>query len=228
MTNGMTWITRGVLGILAVSAIGCGQGFKSGSSSSGSSVGAKSVDVSDQLAAADKAAKDAQVAMAEAQDAIAQITDSNGNVNVSLFTKTSGAEVQTSGLLAPLIAKIKPLFTTVISKVVAVKSKFDSARLALADALGKLNANDPAQASLIATINAQMAVIDKAELAFTDTVHKLAGKLDLAIVGLDKIVSGVTSFIPGFGWLADMALDMLVMGDVKDLILDFKAQLLAI
>jgi hypothetical protein len=228
MTTYVNNCVRGLIVLAAVSAIGCGQGFKSGSSASGNSAASTIANIDDQLAKANQAAKDAQTAMGEAQDAIDQITDANGNINISLFTKSSSSQVQSSGLLAPLVAKLQPLFDNVFNKVNMVEQQFAAARLALADALGKLNQNDPAQAALVAKVQAQLAQIDALEASFRDKVHALAGKLTLAITGLDKIINGVTSFIPGFGWLASWALDMFVMDDVKNLILDLQTKLLAI
>jgi hypothetical protein len=66
------------------------------------------------------------------------------------------------------------------------------------------------------------------ERTFSASMHQLASKLDLAIAGLDKLVSGVTSFIPGFGWIANLALDYLVMSDVKNFIYEVKMRLMAL
>ncbi len=221
-----TWITRSMVAVMAISAIGCGQGFKTGNKSA--SNGVQAVDVSDQLAKAQAAAKAAEVAMTEADAAVAQMTDKNGNINVSLFTKSSTNSVQTQGLLAPLLAKLQPIFDKVLSKVTVVEAQFTTARGLLADALGKLNPNDPVQAQLIQKIKDQMAQIDLMEQKFKDGIHMLASKLTLVIVGLDNIVNKVTAFIPGFGWLASLALDMLVMQDVKDIILAFQQKLMMV
>ncbi len=215
-----------MISIAAIGAVGCGQGFKTGSSATTSAQAVANVD--DQLAKADKAASDALLAMTQAQAALDQITDSQGNININLFTKNFGATANATGLLAPLIAKLQPLFDQVYDKVVLVKNQFSVARVALTDAIGKLNANDPAQAALIAKVKEQISRIDMLETTFRNKIHLLAGKMSLAITGLDRIVSGATSFIPGFGWLASWALDMFVMGDVKQLILDLQAKLLAI
>jgi hypothetical protein len=228
MNKRMNWITGPLVVALTLSSIGCGQSFRStgsGAMSTGSQ--ATNADVSDQLAKANQAAKDAQVAMADAQAAIASISDANGNINVGLFTKST-AQTTTQGLLAPLIAKLQPVFDCVYNKALVVKQQFDSARASLAAALAKLNPGDATQASQIAQINAQMAQIDTMEQQFANSMHLLAGKLDLATTALDKIISGATSFIPGFGWLAGMAIDMLVMSDVKNLISDFKMKLLSL
>ncbi len=228
MNTQLTWITRGIISIAAIMAFGCGQGFKTSSGASNKTAAQAVANVDNQMAKADQAAKDAALAMADADAAISKITDKDGNININLFTKSTTTGTQTSGILAPLVAKLQPLFDSVFDKVNAVKVQFDAARAALADALGKLNPNDPAQAAMIATVQTQMAHIDALEAQFRDKIHMLAGKLSLAITGLDKIVSGVTSFIPGFGWLASWALDMFVMDDVKNLILNLQAKLMAL
>ncbi len=226
MSNKMNWITKSTLMILAVSAVGCGQGFKSGQSSS--SLSAQAINIDKQLERADKASQDAELAMTLAQSAIGKILDSRGNVNVQLFMKGLGSGLQIGGTSGPIVAQLQPLFDEVFNRVEDVKGKYDAARLALADALSKLDANDPAQAALLEKVKAQLKMVDAMEVKFRKSVHLLAGKLTLAVGSLDKVVSGATSFIPGFGWLASLAIDYLIMDDVKTLILDLQAKLLAL
>ncbi len=109
-----------------------------------------------------------------------------------------------------------------------MKQKFADARRLLASAMAKLDLNDPAQAKIADEIKKQLANIDVLEGKFSDTMHMLASKLDLATEGLDKIITGVTSSIPGWGSIIGLAIDYLVMNDVKALIQDLKARLLAL
>src|SRR5690606_20584798 len=102
------------------------------------------------------------------------------------------------------------------------------ARKLLADALGKIDQSNPANAALVQQIMSQMAKVDAMERQFSTSMHMLASKLDLAITGLDRLVSGVTSFIPGFGWIASLALDFLVMSDIKNFIYEIKMRLMAL
>ena len=225
MINNFKFMVATLAVVAFTGVIGCGQGFK-GASHNG---GITAADISNELAKAEEANKMALAAMDEANQALAEITDEKGNINVSLFSRTgTSGDVQTQFLLNGLIDKLRGVFDKVFASVEMVKAKFNEARGKLMEAVAKLDPNDPAQAALIAEINKRVIQIDGMEAKFSNAMHMLAGKLDLAIIGLDKIVSGVTSFIPGFGWLANMALDYFVMGDVKALINELKLRLLAL
>lgn len=219
------WIARGAVAILAVSAVGCGDGFKSGANGGG--IAAASIQSSnDSVAKAEAAQQSAIQAMSDANDAIASISDSNGNINMNLFKSSGSAPVQTQGLLAPLVAKLQPIFDGVFAKVSDAKAKFDLAKSALAAALAKLGPNDP----LVSMLTQKLADISAMEANFLSQVHALAGKLDIVKSSLDKLVSMATSFIPipGLGMIAGMLVDMLLLDDVKNLISSLQSKLLAL
>ncbi len=226
MKIGTAWTTRGLLLLLATAAVGCGQGFKSGSTTE--STAQKQLNVDEELKQAEKATIEAQEAMALALAAIADISDSRGNINIGLFTRGKNAKVNINGILTPLADHLRPLFDKVYDKLAMVKEKYNTARAALADAIAKLDATDPAQARLIAELESSMQRLDSFEGQFRGSIQRLAGKLNLASSGLDKVVRGVTSFIPGFGWLASFALDYFIMDDLKGLIFEFQQKLMAL
>jgi hypothetical protein len=217
--------------VFASSAIGCGQGFKSLSKpGDNSSQSSNAADISAQMQKAADASAQAQKAMDDANAAIAQITDDKGNINISLFKTSSTPEVSTQGLLKPLVDKLNVVFDKVFAKIDLVKTQFAAARLALADAMAKLNAADPAQAAQIQMIQTELAKIDALQATFQNTVHLLAVKLDLASFALDKLITSATSLIPipGVGAIAGIFIDYYLMSDVKDLISTVKAKLLAV
>lgn len=221
-------MTRTALMItVALTMSACGQGFKTTASNVDATTAATATDISNELAKAEAANKSAQEAILEANAALATIMDSSGNINLNLFSSSSTSTVQGKGLLSGVLTKLSSVFDKVFERMALVKTKFAEARALLTTAMAKLDANDPTQALLIAEITSKMGAIDKMELTFTTAVHSLASKLDLASAALDKLVSGVTSFIPGFGWVVDFALDYLVMNDVRELIAELKAKLLA-
>lgn len=213
---------------MTIGLTGCGQGFKAQSSLSGSSNKSESVNIDAQLQKAEEASVQAQQAMSEADQALAQITDSQGNINLGLFTKSSTSDVKSQFVLNGLMTKLTQVFDQVFSRVEAVKAKFELARQSLMDALLKLDGTNPAQAAMVAEIRAKLASIDMMESQFRNGIHLLAGKLDLAMTGLDRLVSGATSFVPGWGWVVGLALDYFVMNDVKTLVTELKARLLAL
>lgn len=233
MNRSVQFISMTLAVIFSVSSIGCGQGFKTSGApqaktgdSGGLSTG---TEISTSLKKAEEAAASAQVAINEANDALKEIQDESGNINLGMFIKSQTAsKVELQSLLSPVIDKLKSVFDTVFAKVDLVKQKFSDARRLLADAMAKLDANDPAQARVIEEIKKQMVNIDKLEAKFSAAMHMLASKLDLAVVGLDKIITGVTSSIPGWGSIVGLAIDYLFMSDVKTLIQDLKARLLAL
>jgi hypothetical protein len=211
---------------LSASTVGCGQGFRS--NAAGGTVNQSSnsaTDVSDTLAKAQEASAAAQTAMSEAQTALNEIQDADGNINIGLFRSGSA---MSKGLLSPIIDKLNNVFDKVFAKIDMVKAQFAMARSKLADAIGKLDDKDPAQAALKDKVLAEMKKIDLLESNFRTKIHSLASKLDLATVALDKLISGATSFVPGWGFVIGLALDYFVMGDVKALISELKMRLLAI
>jgi hypothetical protein len=177
---------------------------------------------------AEQAAKEAQAAIDDANKMMAEITDENGTINVGLFKKASSAGTAQKGLLDPLTNKIRAVFDQVYAKVLVVKISFAKAKQALNDALAKIDQSNPVNQAQIAMIMANLAKIDQLEAKFSESMHQLASKLDLAIAGLDSIITGVTTWLPGWGSLIGMALDMLVMGDIKAFILELKAKLMAL
>ncbi len=223
MITSKKYISACLAVIFSVSSIGCGQGFRSTSTSG--DVTAAQATVNDELAKAQEATKIAEDAMAEAQAAIAEITDSNGEIKVQLFQSGSA---QSKSLLSPIIDKLNGVFDQLFAKVDMVKARFAEARLKLADVVGKLDPNDPSQAALISEINSQLARIDALEARFRTMIHGLAGKLDIATAALDRVLSGATSLIPGWGLIVSLALDYFVMGEVKAFIAQLKTRLLSI
>lgn len=231
MKNQFVFVKSGLVVMMAVLAVGCGNGFRSGGDVGGvvGGQGAQSQpNIDDTMSKVEAATVEAQQAMADADAAIASISDSNGNIKISLFSSsgTSSKAVSTQGLLAPLVAKLKPVFDTVFSKVSLVKEKIDVAKGLLQDALTKLDPNSQA-AQLILQ---QLARIADLEAKFSTQMHRLADKLDLALDGIDRIVNLATSFIPipGLGLIAGQLIDMYLVDDVKDLITDLQAKLLAL
>jgi hypothetical protein len=185
------------------------------------------VESDDQMQKAEQAAKEAQAAIDDANKLINEITDDSGTINVGLFKKPAES-VSTKGLLDPITDKLREVFDMIYAKVAVVKAAFAKARQALNDALAKIDQSNPANQAQVAMIMANLAKLDQLEAKFSDSMHMLASKLDLAISGLDGIISGLTTWLPGWGSLIGMALDMLVMNDVKAFILELKAKLLAL
>lgn len=210
--------------LLAAGTIGCGQGMKPSGGTVESTAMVANAD--DQIAKAEKAASEAKIAIDEANSLIAQITDDNGNIKISLFQMLGS--VGSGAGLNPLTAKLRAAFDKIFQKVTTVKQQFGVARQALKDALAKLDQNNPILASQIAVVTANLAKLDDLEVKFSVSMHLLASKMDLATKGLDLLVKGVTSFIPGFGAIVGLAIDFLVMDDVKMLILELKMKLMAV
>lgn len=220
------WLCGSIVAVVAAGSIGCGNTMRpyqvEGVDTS------LTVESDDQFAKAEQAAKDAQAAIDEANALIAEITDDNGNINVGLFKKPAANSVSTQALLDPVTNKLREVFNKIYDKALLVKQQFAKSRQALNDALAKIDQTNPANAAQIALITAQLAALDKLEAQYSTSMRSLASKLDLAVAGLDAIIKGVTTFIPGWGSLIGMALDFLVMGDLKTLIMELKTKLMAL
>jgi len=216
----------GVLMVFAAGLTGCGQSFKSQSSTG--TLSQTATDISSEMTKAEEANQLALAAMSEANNALKDITDDKGNINIGLFSKTGTAQVSSQALMDPIIAKLRVVFYNVFARVSVVKVKFGEARQLLLTAIAKLDSNIPEQAAMISQVMSQLAKIDAMERQFSASMHSLAGKLDLAVIGLERLVSGATSFIPGFGFIAGLALDYLVMNDIKAFIAEIKMRLLTL
>ncbi len=229
MSKQMSFVTGSVLAVIAASTIGCGQGMKSTGLPS-EKVAASSSNTEEIAAVIQKAEKanlEAKAAIDEANATLLTIQDENGNIKIDLFQKAN-APAQTKGLITPLIEKFRGPFDILIAKGVLVRSKFNDARQMLLSALSRLDDKDPAQAALISEVMKQLASIEKMEITFRTSMFKLCGQLDTAVDGLEKIISGVTSFIPGWGWVVNLGLDFLVMSDVRDFAMEVKFKLMGI
>jgi len=215
----------GLLAVIAIGVVGCGQGFKS------MGEGGK-VDVTAELKKAEEASVEAQEAMVEAQAVVRQISDDKGNINVRLFQQASTSDVDSKvsaqGIIMPLLDKLRPIFDRLFTKITTVKGQFAAARAKLTEALAKLSQSNPQHAETIRQIMEQMSRIDAMEAQFRSQMHSLASKLDIATRGLDRLINGLVSFIPGFGFLVGLALDFLVMSDVRDFIDEIKLRLLTV
>ncbi len=220
------WLSGSVIAVLAAGSIGCGQTMRPYSVQGVDT--SLNVESDDQMAKAERAAKEAQLAIDEANALIAEITDDNGNINVGLFKKASSTTITTQALLDPVTTKLRAVFDKVYQKALLVKTQFAKTRQALTDALAKIDQANPANAAQVALIMAQIAALDKIEAQYSTSMHQLASKLDLATAGLDAIIKGVTTFIPGWGSIVGMALDFLIMGDLKTLIAELKTKLMAL
>lgn len=214
--------------MIALVSIGCGKGFQSGqlaeSSIEKTEVG---VNVDDQLSKAEKASEAAQEAMNVAQAAVGKMVNKQGHIKLGMSGANAG-KIKIDGAMIPIVDHLRPLLDEAFAKFVVVQEKYHEARLSLADAIGKLDANDPAQAKLIAKIEEQLAKLDQMEEKFRQGVQRLAQRLDLVEVALDRMVDSAKSLIPGYGWVIGMVLDGLVVSDIKALILEFQGKLLAL
>lgn len=220
------YIAVTIASVFAMSSVGCGQGFRT--SSGASTMGGQSVNINDSLNSAQKATDEAQKAMAEADAALADIMDANGNIKLNLFSSSSvNSQTHTAGLLSPIVDKLNGVFDKLFAKVDMVKTQFAKARTLLEAALVQVQAAGGNQAQ-IDMIRAQIAKVDALETQFSTSMHLLAGKLDLASAALDKLVNSATSMIPGIGAIAGIFVDLFLMSDVKNLIAQIKAKLLAL
>lgn len=225
MKRSMNLINVTILAGLATATIGCGQGFQTLNAGQNSAL--RAAEVSTAVKQAEAASNNAQLAIIEANEILKEIQDENGNIKINLFTKSSTSEVQAKFLLNGVIAKLQEVFDRVFEKVATVKAQFNQARQTLADALAKLDTSNPAQAAMIAQLQAELSKLDALETRFSTSMHSLATKLDLAVLALDKVITGATSFIPGWGSLVGLAIDYFLMSDVKALIMELKTKLLA-
>ena len=216
----------GIAVVFAVTNIGCGQAFRSSSQAESA---AKAAEINAQIQKAQAASLDAQRAIDEAHKAVSEIMDEKGNIRLNMFAKDT-SKTQTTGLIAPLLAKLNPVFDRLFAKITAVKTQLGTARASLAAALSGLNPTDPAAIAKIEEIKAELAKIDGLEATFRQQMHQLGSRLDLAVNGLEKLIGFGTSFIPipGVGAIAGILIDVLITSDVRDLVASVRYRLEAV
>lgn len=219
-------VSANLMAVMAFATIGCGEAFRAYTPSQNSSAEQSQKAASVAVEKAQQASLDAQTVMQEAQVTLRGLQDANGNIKLDLFMQP-GLNPGSAGLGA-LTAKIREVFDQVFEKVADVRARYTEARLRLSDFAAKLDPNNPAEAELLAQLQKQLEQVDALEAKFLDGVQQLAGKLDLLTQALDNITNRVTLALPGWGSLVGLALDYFVMSDVKSLILELKAKLLAL
>lgn len=220
-------LALGLALVLLTANIGCGQGFK-GQGVAGESGSAWSVD--DTMSKAAVASQAAQKAMLDANSALSDIMDDQGNIKLNVFSRSAQTNAASGGLMGPLLEKLNTVFNSLFEKVAVVKEQFALARTLLNSAISKLNPSNPLQAAQIAQIRMQLSNIDLLEQQFSNSLHLLAGKLDLATNALDKLIQAGTSLIPipGLGSVAGVLIDLFVTGEVKNYIASVKLRLLSV
>ena len=234
----------GLIIILASTAlIGCGRpdqfGGEAGDEFTSASqsldaepgIGQKQLDVSAAVTKAIGATRSVENAIYEAQGAISEISDDNGNIALNVFKTFFSAPVtvKRGGLLSPFTNRLQTAFDGLFKKAAAVKANITAARLALTVANAQLDLTDPAQAVIATQIIAQMAALDAMETSLKAGMTALAGKVDQAQTGLTKLVSLGTSFIPipGLNYVADLLINTFLLGDLTSLLNSMKLKLLS-
>lgn len=226
MKHSLNYMASGLVVLFAATGIGCGQGFQSSSGGQNSAASATSnANVAVQKAA--DASASAQTTMTDAILILSQLQDGSGNINIELFNGST--PLPGKPILSEVIGKIRAAFDQVFAKVAFVKAQFAEARRLIADSIAKLDANDPHQAILIDELKQQLVLVDNLEAKFSEQFHLVAGKLDQASAGLDKLLARATGAIPGVGGIiVGIAVDYFVMNDVRALITELKGKLLAV
>jgi hypothetical protein len=215
-----------LMSIFAASSIGCSAGFRSGNSSvptiNGAAGGGTTTGGDDQIAKAQAAVTAGQKAMDSASTALSGMTTPTGTIDLSIFMGGLGG----GGVLAPIIAKLQPIFDDAYAKVLAVKQQFDASKAAIAAQIAKLDPADPTAVMLTQELTA----ITNMETQFDTQVHALADRLTLVNTEIDGVIAQATAAIPipGIGVLAGILIDTFIINDVKKLITDLQTKLIAL
>ena len=219
-------LARSLAALLALSMIGCGQGYRSSATgSSNLSLGLGNNGVLDTKVM-EAATADAQLTIDSAQLSLDSVVDADGNVQI--FNKSAVDVVLEIGKIKK---KLMKKLDAVLVKVTAVKAKFNLVRSQIAAQIAKLDSTLPANAEVIRKLNEGMAKLDLIEANFNKGIQFLVSKLDMANAALDKL-SGLAqdaagSINPIFGGVTGLVAD-LVIGQIKDVINEFKMKIQAI
>lgn len=217
-------LNRSVAVILALSMIGCGQGYKSSQygTASAQNLGLGS-DGSLDTKPLEAAAADAQVTIDKAQLSLDSVMDKDGNV--TLFNKSAITAVFEIGKIKQNLMK---KLDAVIAKVSAVKAKFNLVRATVVDQIAKLDSTLPGHAAALHALNESLEKLDLIESNFNKGIQFLVSKLDLAIAALDKVSEiaqqAAGSVSPILGGLTGIVADLLI-DQIKSVISEFKAKI---
>lgn len=217
-------IVCALVAIMTASSVGCSSGFRSGNGSSpvtSSSTGGATAD--DQVTKSKAAALEGQKAMESATTALSSMTTATGTIDLSIFENNTGAA---GGVLAPIIAKLQPIFDEAYAKVQMVKTQFDASKAAIAAQLAKLDPADP----MYALLSKELTTLTDLETQFDTQVHALADRLLLVNSQIDGLVAQATAAIgiPGISIIAGILIDTFIINDVKKLITDLHDKLMAL
>lgn len=223
-----SWITRLLTVTLAVSMTACGSGFKGAPSSSSSSSSSGLGSLTDTKAI-ESAAADAQVSIDDASLLLASVDEANQTPGLSKTVEMQA--LSPSFILDGFKGKLSKKLDAVLAKVAVVKARLNDARAKIADAIAKIDTSDPRSAALVAALTSQMEKLDQLEQKFYQGIQLLTDRMDMAAASLDKLAdlagSAAGSINPIFGGIAGLAAQYMI-SQIKDVIAEFKAKLLAL
>ncbi|MCB0411836.1 MAG: hypothetical protein KDD22_04880 [Bdellovibrionales bacterium] len=157
------------------------------------------------------ATEDAELAIQEAQAALDQILDENGNVKIlsdSVDVGQAHAQLFVSGKLEEALGKVKLLLD-------GIPKAFEVARNKLADAIAKLDANNPAHQALLSQAMLLMSKIDQMEAHVKSLKAVLVKKLNVVIKQLNQVIKKMQSNIAG-------AILSIELSDIRDVLVRFR------
>ncbi len=157
----------------------------------------------------DGANQSAEDSIAEAEAAIESIMDENGNIKMQ---SQSSDKVQAQLFISSKIADALDKVKLALDKV---PEAFKLARTKLADAIAKLDANNPSHQVLIAKSMKLMEQIDKMEAHVNSLKKVLRQKINLVIQKLDVVIRRLQSNILG-------AVLSIELSDIRQVLVQFR------
>lgn len=166
--------------------------------------------------AAEEAAADAEQSLAEAEAAISELLDKNGNLKI-FSTSSTSSEVE-----AQFIAdRLEEVLGRVVEKLQIVPRTFDVARGKLASTLAKLDPNNPLHQKAIDKIMMLMEKLDEVQARVRTVTAMVADKIDFVTQKVDELLAR----------LGTNPLTLILVFEVervKAVIVDFKAAIKAL
>lgn len=147
-------------------------------------------DIQIDTKAVEEAAADAEQALVEAEAAISDLLDANGNIKIfSLGASSAEAEVE-----AQFIAdKLEEVLGRVLEKLQIVPQTFDKARSKLTDAMSKLDPTNPAHQAAIDKIMMLMEKLDQLQARVRTVTAMVADKIDFVMDKVDALLARLGS-----------------------------------
>ncbi len=147
----------------------------------------------------------AESALIEAEAAIAEILDENGEVRLNFFSGNQSSSQFDFGAAGIFSKALEPLLNKIAEAVEKGLGGYKEGRLKLIEAIAKLDSSNPAHALLLQQLMEQMEKFDVIESSLQTVLRGVSSKINLVVDRLDLLISGWNPIV-----------GLLLAGEIRD------------